>query len=273
MPGMRPTLIALACCAALPALAQDQTVVITGSVVQRAADEAPHAISLVGTEALRNAGPMVNLSEALVQVPGLVANNRSNYAQDLQISSRGFGARAGFGVRGIRLYADGIPATGPDGQGQVSHFDIAGAQRVEVLRGPFSVLYGNSSGGVIAIFSAAPKAREAEAGIDGGSFGLVQGRVALALPLEGGLSLRVSASHLQSDGFRPQSEARKTQANLRLGWQGGNDTVTVLLGHLDQPAQDRWASRGRSTRRAPSRRRRWRWTSTRARPPSRPRAA
>lgn len=238
MPGMRPTLIALACCAALPALAQDQTVVITGSVVQRAADEAPHAISLVGTEALRNAGPMVNLSEALVQVPGLVANNRSNYAQDLQISSRGFGARAGFGVRGIRLYADGIPATGPDGQGQVSHFDIAGAQRVEVLRGPFSVLYGNSSGGVIAIFSAAPKAREAEAGIDGGSFGLVQGRVALALPLEGGLSLRVSASHLQSDGFRPQSEARKTQANLRLGWQGGNDTVTVLLGHLDQPAQD-----------------------------------
>jgi len=238
MPAMQKTLLALACAAALPALAQDQTVVITGSVVQRAADAAPHAISLVAAETLRGAGPMVNLSEALVQVPGLVANNRSNYAQDLQISSRGFGARAGFGVRGIRLYADGIPATGPDGQGQVSHFDIAGAQRVEVLRGPFSVLYGNSSGGVIAIFSAAPKERQFEASLDAGSFGLVQGRVALALPLEGGLSLRLSASHLQTDGFRPQSEARKTQANVRLGWQGANDTVTVLLGHLDQPAQD-----------------------------------
>jgi iron complex outermembrane receptor protein len=237
----RKTRLSMACAALLAAgaaCAQDDTVVITGSVVQRAAEEAPHAITVLGSGALRSAGPMVNLSEALMQVPGLVANNRSNYAQDLQISSRGFGARAGFGVRGIRLYADGIPATGPDGQGQVSHFDIAGAQRVEVLRGPFSVLYGNSSGGVIAIFSAPPKERAAEAGIDAGSFGLVQGRAALALPLEGGFSLRVAASHLESDGFRPQSEAKKTQANLRLGWQGANDTVTVLLNHLDQPAQD-----------------------------------
>ena len=78
---------------------------------------------------------MINLSEGLAPVPGLVVANRSNYAQDLQISSRGFGARAGFGVRGIRLYADGIPATMPDGQGQVAHFDLAGATRVEVLRG------------------------------------------------------------------------------------------------------------------------------------------
>jgi iron complex outermembrane recepter protein len=141
-------------------------------------------------------------------------------------------------VRGIRLYADGIPATGPDGQGQVSHFDIAGAQRVEVLRGPFSVLYGNSSGGVIAIFCAPPKERAVEAGIDAGSFGLVQGRAALALPLEGGFSLRVAASHLESDGFRPHSAAWKAQAHLRGAWQGPNDTVTVLLNHLDQPAQD-----------------------------------
>ncbi len=72
------------------------------------------------------AGPQINLSEAIARVPGLVVANRNNYAQDLQISSRGFGARAGFGVRGLRLYTDGIPASGPDGQGQVSHFDLAG---------------------------------------------------------------------------------------------------------------------------------------------------
>jgi iron complex outermembrane recepter protein len=224
--------------AAPPARAQDQTVVITGNVTQRAAEETPHAISVVGAAALRNAGAMVNLSEALVQVPGLVANNRSNYAQDLQISSRGFGARAGFGVRGIRLYADGIPATGPDGQGQVSHVDIAGAERVEVLRGPFSVLYGNSSGGVIAVFSAPPKQASGEAALDVGSFGLVQGRVAVALPLEGGFSARLAASQMQVRGFRPQSEAQKAQVGLRAGWQGASDTVTVVLNHLDQPAQD-----------------------------------
>jgi iron complex outermembrane recepter protein len=240
MRAMKKCLLAPALLAGLCAQAQEsiETVVVTGSVVQRTADEAPHAISVVTRDTLRSAGPMVNLSEALAQVPGLVVNNRSNYAQDLQISSRGFGARAGFGVRGMRLVSDGIPASGPDGQGQVSHFDIAGAQRVEVLRGPFSVLYGNSSGGVIAIFSNPPDQRSAEAALDAGSFGLLQARATLALPLDTGLSLRVSASHLRIDGFRPQSEAQKTQANVRLGWQGGDDTVTLLANHLDQPAQD-----------------------------------
>src|SRR4029450_8617600 len=134
--------------------------------------DAPYAIGVVDAQALRDAGPMVNLSEALSRVPGLTVSNRTNYAQDLQISSRGYGARAGFGVRGLRLYTDGIPATMPDGQGQVAHFDLARASGIEVLRGPVSVLYGNSSGGVIALFSAPVRTREAEVGLDGGSFGL-----------------------------------------------------------------------------------------------------
>jgi iron complex outermembrane receptor protein len=85
----------------------------------------------------------VNASEALAAVPGLVVQNRQNYAQDLQISSRGFGARSAFGVRGVRLIADGIPATMPDGQGQAATFDLDMAERIEVLRGPYSALYGN----------------------------------------------------------------------------------------------------------------------------------
>jgi iron complex outermembrane receptor protein len=216
----------------------DATVVVTGSVVQRAADEAPYAISVVGRENLRSAGPMINLSEALAQVPGLVVNNRSNYAQDLQISSRGFGARAGFGVRGIRLYTDGIPASGPDGQGQVSAFDLSGAQRIEVLRGPNSVLYGNSSGGVIALFSAPVKQPEAEAGLDLGSFGLKQARATLGAPLGNGLEMRMSVASMQVTGFRPQSAAERTTGNLRLGWRGEHDTVTLLVNDFDQPAQD-----------------------------------
>ena len=224
--------------AACPVATAQETIVITGSPVERAAQDAPYAITVVDREALRDAGPMVNLSEALVRVPGLVANNRSNYAQDLQISVRGFGARATFGVRGLRLYADGIPASGPDGQGQVSHFDIAGAERVEVLRGPFSVLYGNSSGGVISIFTAPPTRAEWRADIDVGSFGLRQGRVSLASPLSGGLNLRAAVSEMSIDGFRPQSAARKRQAAARLGWAGSRDTVTVLLNHIQQPADD-----------------------------------
>lgn len=217
---------------------QAAQVVVTGSVAERAAAEAPYAIGSVDREALRQSGPQVNLSEALGRVPGLVVNNRSNYAQDLQISSRGFGARAPFGVRGVRLYADGIPASGPDGQGQVSHFDLAGAERVEVLRGPYSVLYGNSSGGVISLISAPVRRNEVEAEVDTGSFGLRQVRVSGSAVFGGGFSLKAGASHLELDGIRPQSEARRDLANLRLGWQNDGDRVTVLVNHLDQPAQD-----------------------------------
>jgi iron complex outermembrane recepter protein len=102
--------------------AAEQSVVVTGSLREGRVLDAPYAVTVVDAQTLRASGPMINLSEALARVPGLVINNRSNYAQDLQVSSRGFGARAGFGVRGLRLYADGIPASGPDGQGQVAHF-------------------------------------------------------------------------------------------------------------------------------------------------------
>ena len=214
------------------------TVVITGSVKDRVVGDAPYAISVVDRDELRSGGALVNLSEALGRVPGLVVANRSNYAQDLQISSRGFGARAGFGVRGIRLLADGIPASGPDGQGQVSQFDLAGAERVEVLRGPFSVLYGNSSGGVISLITAPVKRAEAEGGIDIGSAGFQQLRAGVAAPLGGGFSLRVSASEMKVTGFRPHSAAQRELGNVRLGWQGDNDSVTVLANFYRQPAQD-----------------------------------
>jgi iron complex outermembrane receptor protein len=215
-----------------------ETIVITGATTERRLVDAPYAISVVDGEALRSAGPMINLSEALAKVPGLVVNNRSNYAQDLQISSRGFGARATFGVRGLRLYSDGIPATMPDGQGQVAHFDLAGAERVEVLRGPFSVLYGNSSGGVIALFSAPVIDGRAEAAVDAGSFGLRQYRLGVAAPVGRGLTLAVDASQVSLDGFRPQSAADRTLGSARLVWQDGGDRVVFQAGAQDQKAGD-----------------------------------
>ncbi|MBK1715242.1 iron transporter [Rubrivivax gelatinosus] len=230
---------ALAALAAAPVLAQPvETIVVTGSVAGSEVQQAPYAIGVVDREALRQAGPMINLSEALARVPGLVVANRSNYAQDLQISSRGFGARAGFGVRGLRLLADGIPASGPDGQGQVSHIDLAGADRVEVLRGPFSALYGNSSGGVISVFSAPVRRAEAEAGLDLGTYGLRQLRAAVQAPLAGGFELRASGSAMDWEGFRPHSEAERRLGNLRLGWRGEADTVIAVASHYEQPADD-----------------------------------
>ncbi|MDZ7591110.1 MAG: TonB-dependent receptor [Rubrivivax sp.] len=221
-----------------PAPVLEETVVIIGSGTEQRLFDTPYAVGVVDAAELRSAGPMVNLSEALARVPGLVVNLRNNYAQDLQISSRGFGARASFGVRGMRLYTDGIPAAGPDGQGQVSHFDLAGAERVEVLRGPFSALYGNGSGGVISLLSAAPVERAVSVSVDAGSAGLAQVRLGIDAPLEGGFSVRASVSGFEIDGFRPHSAAQRRLGNVRLGYEGKADRVVVVLNALDQPAQD-----------------------------------
>lgn len=219
------------------AAAGGPTVIVTGSVQGRALEDAPYAAGVVGREALESGGPMVHLSESLARVPGLVAANRSNYAQDLQISSRGFGARASFGVRGIRLYADGIPATGPDGQGQVSHFDLDGAARVEVLRGPFSVLFGNASGGVINVIAAPIEARAAQGSVEAAENGFGQLRASYAQP--GSLAFRLSGSTLRSEGFRPKSEARRDLVHARAELaRGEEDRYALVLSHLEQPADD-----------------------------------
>ncbi|MEY8874907.1 MAG: TonB-dependent receptor family protein [Leptothrix sp. (in: b-proteobacteria)] len=240
--------LALACTAllaALPALAQEapdaaalEPVVITGGTREQRVIDAPYAISSIGAQQLRSAGPMVNLSEALASVPGLTVANRNNYAQDLQISSRGFGARAGFGVRGMRLYADGIPATMPDGQGQVAHFDLASAERIEVLRGPFSALYGNSSGGVIALFTAPATETAADVGVDFGSFGLRQQRIAVGSPVGDNVDLGANVSHFRIDGFRPHSAAERNLANVRIGYHTDSDRVVLSASTQDQQADD-----------------------------------
>jgi len=125
------------------------SVVVTGSRVEHKSFDLPAAIDVVDAERIGADNAKVNASEALAAVPGITVQNRQNYAQDLQISSRGFGARSAFGVRGIRLIADGIPASMPDGQGQAATFNLDRAERIEVLRGPMSAVYGNHAGGVI----------------------------------------------------------------------------------------------------------------------------
>ncbi len=129
------------------------TIVVTATRIPESSFDLPVSIDRVDRRAIALGQLQVNLSESLITVPGVSVQSRQNYAQDLQLSVRGFGARSSFGVRGIRLYSDGIPGTMPDGQGQFSQFDLVSAGHIEVLRGPFSALYGNSSGGVIALFT------------------------------------------------------------------------------------------------------------------------
>lgn len=202
--------------------------------------DSPYSLTSLGADTITHAGPGINLSEALSRVPGVVANNRGNYAQDLQISVRGFGSRTSFGVRGIRLYTDGVPATMPDGQGQVTHFNLGAAHRIDVIRGPFSALYGANSGGVIALTSRIPM-NEMSASLDVGSFGARHGTAQLGLRV-GNLAqhagVAVEASDTVLDGWRPHARATRTLANARMVMQTNEHTLHAHINHIQQNAQD-----------------------------------
>jgi len=197
------------------------------------------SVDLVDASQLRDGKLQVNLSESLGSVPGLQVQNRQNYAQDLQVSIRGFGARSTFGLRGIRLYVDGIPATLPDGQGQSSNIDIGSADRVEVLRGPFSALYGNSSGGVVQVFTeigeGAPKLGFSVAG---GSYGTSRIGVKASGSTDT-IDYVLSGSRFDTDGYRDHSEATRDIANGKLGIKlDDGSKLTVIANSVHIKAQD-----------------------------------
>ena len=111
----------------------------------------PFSLSYRAFEAEQLGIPQNSLQDYLKTVPGLFAQNSQNFAQDLRLSIRGFGARSGFGIRGIQLIVDGIPETTPDGQGQLDNLPLGLIQSISVLRGPAATFYGNAAGGVIQI--------------------------------------------------------------------------------------------------------------------------
>ncbi len=190
-------------------------IVVTATRVAESSFDIPASVDSVSRAEIQIGQLQENISESLMTVPGVSAESRQNYAQDLQLSVRGFGARSSFGVRGVRLYSDGIPGTMPDGQGQFSQFDLGSAGRIEVLRGPFSALYGNSSGGVISIFTEdAPPGYYVDGTAQYGTFNTQ--RYALETTGDDGpLNYVVDAAHFQTDGYRFHSKAERDNFNAK----------------------------------------------------------
>ncbi|HHC2528664.1 TPA: TonB-dependent receptor PqqU [Klebsiella pneumoniae] len=225
--------------------ADEQTMVVTAAPTTVSELDTPAAVSVVNGDEMRQAAPRVNLSESLGAVPGRQVQNRQNYAQDLQLSIRGFGSRSTYGVRGLRIYVDGIPATMPDGQGQTSNIDIGSVDTIEVLRGPFSALYGNSSGGVINVTSqTGTQPPTVEASSYYGSFGTWHyGMKATGAVGDGShagdVDYTVSTNRFTTHGYRDHSGARKNLANARLGVRINDvSKLTLLLNSVDIKAND-----------------------------------
>lgn len=205
-----------------------EPVVITGTYAPNPSFNLPYSIDTVERAQIADGQLGVNLSEALNRVPGLVVQNRQNYAQDLQISSRGYGARSAFGIRGIKLLSDGIPASTPDGQGQAASLNLDVAERIEVLRGPASAIYGSNAGGVIQMFTrdgaGPPKVGvETTFGSDGFNKNHVYG--------EGGndkAGFVLDASRLDTDGYRDHSAARRDQTFAKVHVRPDEDSRLAL---------------------------------------------
>ncbi|MDX1676085.1 MAG: TonB-dependent receptor plug domain-containing protein, partial [Longimicrobiales bacterium] len=199
--------------------------------------ETPYAVTV---ERPAGTGPGLTLAEALGTVPGLQVDNRYNFSQGDRISVRGLGARAQFGVRGVKVLVDGVPATLPDGQTSLSHVDPRWIERAEVVRGPASSLWGNASGGVLQLGTGDPPVAglDASASVTGGSHGLTRyaGRAGWGSGLEADgstepavapglgtprLGFRASASRLLYDGFREHASADKRFLSARADWRQG----------------------------------------------------
>ncbi|WP_051937405.1 MULTISPECIES: TonB-dependent receptor PqqU [Erwinia] len=232
----------------LPAVvsyAQGDSLIVIGQPRGLSELDTPAAVSVINGDDLRRDRAQVNLSEGLSGVPGLQIQNRQNYAQDLQLSVRGFGSRSMYGVRGVRVYVDGIPATMPDGQGQTSNIDIGSIDHVDVLRGPYSALYGNASGGVVNIDSETGSAPTTlSAGTWYGSNASWRNSVKASGATGDGthvgdVNYLISGSRFTTHGFRDHSGTQKSLGNGKLGVRIDEvSTLTLMFNSVSVDAND-----------------------------------
>jgi iron complex outermembrane receptor protein len=209
-------------------------VVVTALRTPFRLDVVPYAVAVNTRTEIQRGRPGMALDEALDLVPGVQVDDRYNYAVGERIAVRGFGARAQFGVRGVKVYLDGVPATLPDGQTSLGHIDPAFLRRAEVIRGPAAALYGNTAGGVIHFETEAPPPVPLgqELGVSAGSHGLLR-----LHSTTGGRSGRAeylfNLSRLGYDGYREHSGARLVRANGKAGYAGARDTVRLSFSAVD----------------------------------------
>ena len=260
-PRLTPIYIGL--CAAFgnvsPAIADEEKTLTLSPIVVTATRQAqnsfdlPVAIDVVEQKNIKDGQLQMNLSESLIRVPGITAQNRTQQAQDPQISSRGFGSRSSFGVRGIRVYVDGIPLTMPDGQGQPGVVDLSSIKSIEVMRGPFSSLYGNSSGGVIQMFTQdAPATPTIGATTMFGSYDTKRNVLEAAGKSEG-VEYLLNVSNFESNGYRDHSSSDKKMATAKFKFNISDDTkLTTLVNWFEQDAQDPLGLRRDATANDPS---------------------
>jgi iron complex outermembrane receptor protein len=238
-----PVIIILSCIAVSGVMARAmaeppalEEIIVKAARIEQPLQQTSWSVSVVDRDDIQTGKQQLALDEALTRVPGVFMQNRYNFAQDLRIAIRGFGTRAAFGIRGIRIYVDGIPATLPDGQGGVDSIDIGSAGNIEVLRGPSSSLYGAAAGGVINISTEhGPDEPFVEGRFSFGDYGFEKTQVKTG-GQAGPLNYLMNLSHMSLDGYREQSETENTLFNSRLNYEiDEHSSLTAIINAVDSP--------------------------------------
>ena len=180
--------------------------------------------------------PQINISEFLESVPGLFLMNNNNYAQDARISIRGFGSRANFGVRGIKIFVDGIPETSPDGQSQTDNINLEIIEKVEVFRGNNSSLFGSSSGGAISITTFQDFTKDfVNVGYSFGSFNTSKSQATIGLTNQNE-KIIFFLSNTKSSGYRTHSGYENSNLNLKyINQINLNNKLQIVANFLNSP--------------------------------------
>ena len=199
-------------------------------------NQLPFSLSVQSVDEFQKIYQQLSLQEYLVAVPGLFTQNANNYAQDLRISLRGFGARAAFGIRGIKLIVDGIPETTPDGQGQLDNLPLGLLSSVEVLRGPSASLYGNASGGVLYLNTLDQLENETiQLQSRLGAYGFQSYQLNTSLKGEKTVAL-LHINRTKTDGFRQNSGFEQTLFNTKIKHRlSSKSTLQLQLNYTDSP--------------------------------------
>jgi iron complex outermembrane receptor protein len=215
-------------------------IVVTTTRTTEPVERLPLAVTILEGEQLGDPAPLDGIDGVLGAVPGVHVANRYNFSLDQRLSIRGFGSRANFGSRGVRVLLDGVPQTLPDGQTQFTNLELESIERVEVLRGAASALHGNASGGVIAFRTAGagPAAFLQQAGVEGGAFGTLKW-FSRTSARRGRWSGALAISRLTSDGFRAHSATDQRQLSALVEAALSPATTFVIrVAAADQPTAD-----------------------------------
>lgn len=215
---------------------QLEDITVESTRVEESQYKVPAAIGTVNQDDIQLGRQQLGLDESLNKIPGIFFQNRYNFSQDLRVSIRGFGSRAAFGIRGVKIFTDGIPSTLPDGQGGVDDIDLGSATRIEVTRSPISSLYGSAAGGSINIYTEdGPETPFIEGSVSAGEYGFDKEQIK-AGGQTGKLNYLVNVSHLQLDGYRDFSENELSLLNSKFRYNFSEDTsLSVILNAVNSP--------------------------------------